>query len=187
MFALRASAPTFSPAAIEAEQRTVIDLALSFDCGASITESDYSAPSSPRSAASVAGDDDLILFGKAPAPAPAPAPAAAAPAPAPAAPAARARQQKRKPIPRSARGQRPTTGNTVWGHLSKQLASAERSKPAEPAPKPARRPLLLEDLLSKKPQVAPAAPKPAPAARGACPYPPTSLEANRWYKEHGRR
>eukprot|EP01047_Picozoa_sp_COSAG01_P080185 COSAG01_NODE_15491_length_1331_cov_1.444805_2_plen_116_part_00 len=104
---------------------------------------------------------------------------------APAAPAARARQQKRKPIPRSARGQRPTTDNTVWGHLSKQLASAER-KPAEPAPKPARRPLLFEDLLSK-PQLAPAEPKPAPAACGACPYPPTSLEANRWYKEHGRR
>eukprot|EP01046_Picozoa_sp_COSAG06_P116491 COSAG06_NODE_63485_length_262_cov_0.638037_1_plen_69_part_01 len=69
MFALRASSPTFSPAAMEAapEQRTIIDLALSFDCGASITESDYSAPSSPRSTASVAGDEDLILFGKAPA------------------------------------------------------------------------------------------------------------------------
>ena len=52
--------------------------------------------------------------------------------------------------------------------------------------------VCIEDLLCKKPQLAPAEPKPAepkpaPAACGACPYPPTSLEANRWYKEHGRR
>ena len=174
MFTLSASAPSFTPTPTKClQERTVIDLALRFDCGASIAESDYSAPSSPRSAASVAGDDDLILFGKAPAPAPAPA---QAPAPAPAA-GQRAPQRKagqRETAQRRARGPRPAT-NTLWDHVSKQWAKAERSKP-QPQPRPL--------ATTRKPKAKKAQAQPAPAT---CPYPPTSLEANRWYKAHGRR
>ena len=178
MFTLSASAPsfTFTPTPTKClKERTVIDLALRFDCGASIAESDYSAPSSPRSAASVAGDDDLILFGKAPAPAPAAA-APAAPAPAAGRGAAQRKAGQRKAARRKARGPRPAT-NTLWDHVSKQWAKAERSKP-QPQPRPL--------ATARKPKAKKAQAPPAPAA-ATCPYPPTSLEANRWYKAHGRR
>jgi len=180
MFTLSASAPsfTFTPTPTKClKERTVIDLALRFDCGASIAESDYSAPSSPRSAASVAGDDDLARFAGWPGLGPEAA-AAAAPAPGPAA-GRRAAQRKagqRETAQRKARGPRPAT-NTLWDHVSKQWAKAERSKP-QPQPRPL--------ATARKPKAKKAQAPPAPAA-ATCPYPPTSLEANRWYKAHGRR
>ena len=174
MFTLSASAPSFTPTPTKClKERTVIDLALRFDCGASIAESDYSAPSSPRSAASVAGDDDLARFAGWPGLGPE-ATAAAAPAPAAGQRAGHRKAGQRKTAQRKTRGPRPAT-NTLWDHVSKQWAKAERSKP-QPQPRPL--------ATARKPKAKKAQAQPAPAT---CPYPPTSLEANRWYKAHGRR
>ena len=57
--ALRPEAVSYTPVAHTAlEKRTVITATLSFDCGASFTESDYTAPSSPCSSAAASDWSD---------------------------------------------------------------------------------------------------------------------------------
>jgi hypothetical protein len=144
--ALRPEAVSYTPVAYTAlEKRTVITATLSFDCGASFTESDYTAPSSPCSSSSAAASDwsdatekfvqlfpnsafpllDAELQRLTPATPPVNPPAAA-----PATPVVQQQRQRQQQQQRRRRGgYNRSVGVALWQHIAK----AERLLVEQPA------------------------------------------------------
>jgi len=210
---LRADAASFIPASqATAKRHTVVTTLLSFDCGASITESDYSAPSSPCSSDKSDVTDEFIkLF------------------PDNAFPLLGSEQHEsntgRAALGRRNHGPRPKE-LTLWQHVEHVVApqapptSTEVETPSETKIKKDEENDLLVGMIvrmvGKPTQVGKVVKRegvrrvqvafsgshgrpykkwlsdhklekaPASPACAKCPHPPQSLEAKLWYKEHKR-